>query len=34
MEMVIEEAIIPKTIEEIIIDRTKVTKDIGIGIEV
>ena len=34
MEMVIEETIIPKAIEEIIIDRTMVTKGIGIGIEV
>ena len=34
MEMVIEEPVIPKTIEEIIKDRTKVTKDIGIRIEV
>ena len=34
MEMVIEEPIIPRTIEEIIIDRTKVTKDREIGIEV
>ena len=32
--MVIEEAIIPITIEEIIIDRTKETKGKGIGIEV
>ena len=32
--MGIEEAIIPKTIEEMIIDRTKETKVIGIGIEV
>ena len=34
MEMVIEEAVIPKTIEEIIIERTKVIKGIGIEIEV
>ena len=34
MEMVTEETTIPKTIEEIIIDRTMVTKGIGIGIEV
>ena len=34
MEMVIEEPIITRTIEEIIIDRTIVTKGIGIGIEV
>ena len=34
MEMVIEETTIPKTIEEIITDRPKVTKGIGIGIEV
>ena len=33
MEMVIEEITIPETIEEIIIDRTMVSKDIGIGIE-
>ena len=33
MEMVIGEITIPKTIEEIIIDRTIVTKGIGIGIE-
>ena len=34
MEMVIEEITIPKTIEETIIDKTVVTKGIGIGIEV
>ena len=34
MEMVIEETVIPKTIEEIIIGRTMVTKGIGIGIKV
>ena len=34
MEMVIEETTIPKTIEEIIIDRTMVTKGTGIGIDV
>ena len=34
MEMVIEEIIIPKTIKETIIDKTMVTKGIGIGIEV
>ena len=33
MEMVIGETTIPKTIEEIIIDRTIVTKGIEIGIE-
>ena len=34
MELVIEETVIPKTIEEIIIDRIMLIKGIGIGIEV
>ena len=34
MEMAMEEITIPKAIEETIIDKTMVTKGIGIGIEV
>ena len=34
MEMITEETTIPKTIEEIIIDRTMVTKGIGIDVQV
>ena len=34
MEIAIKVAIIPKTVEEIIIDKTMVIKDTGIGTEV